>query len=101
MGKIKLEYNNEFIIINKNENFYMIENVKQWIFLTKFDKSYLLTYFPGGEIETSVDKKFIYRQDYILINDLNFKYRYILPLGNFTDDNIPFTGTLDAFDEAA
>ena len=95
MGKIKLEYNKEFIIINKNDNLYMIENVKQWIFLTKFDKSYLITSFPGGEIETSVDKKFIYRQDYILINDLNFKYRYIVPLGNFTNNNIPFTGTLD------
>ena len=80
--------------LNLNNN-YLIENVKQWIFLTKFDKSYLITLFPKGEIETTVDKKFIYRQDYILINDLNFKYRYILPLGNFTDNNIPFTGIFD------
>ena len=77
MSKLKLEYNNEVVIINKNNNFYVIENVKQWIFLTKFEKSYLITLFPKGEIETSVDKKFIYRQDYILVNDLNFKYIYI------------------------
>ena len=95
MSKLKLEYNNEFITIDKNNNFYVIENVKQWIFLTKFEKSYLITSFPKGEIETTVDRKFIYRQDYILINDLNFKYRYILPLGNFTNNNVPFTGTFD------
>ena len=102
MSGIKLEYNKESIIIERKNNLYQINCIKQWIFLTKFKKAYLLIQHPNGCIETIVDRKFIYNQDYELICDLDFNYRFIYPLGNFTEninfyliDIVPFTGTFN------
>lgn len=102
MSGIKLEYYNENIMIYKKNNFYQINSVKQWIFLTKFQKSFLIIKHPYGTIETIVDRKFIYNQDYELEQDIDFNYAYIHPLGNFSEninfysiDIIPFTGTFN------
>jgi hypothetical protein len=105
MGGIKLEYFNEHVILYKNETskYYQIRTIKDWIFLTKFFKAYLITNYPNGEIETIVDRKFVYNQDFELVADLNFEYKFILPLGNlqpkadsYPNDNIcPFTGSLE------
>ena len=92
MSGIKLELNKDSIIINKINNMYEINSVKQWIFLTKFTKAYLVISIPGDHvIETTIDSKFVYNQDYKLTQDLDFNYRYIAPLCNI----IPFTGTFD------
>ena len=88
MSGIKLEYNKESIIIYK-KNYYQINSVKQWVFLTKFIKAYLITKHPYGIIETIIDRKFVYNQDYELECDIDFNYRYIYPLGNFPE-NINF-----------
>ena len=101
MSGIKLEYNKESIIIYK-KNYYQINSVKQWIFLTKFIKAHLITKHPYGTIETIIDRKFVYNQDYELECDIDFNYRYIYPLGNFIEninfyliDIVPFTGTFN------
>jgi hypothetical protein len=101
MSGIKLEYNKESIIIYK-KNYYQINSVKQWVFLTKFIKAYLITKHPYGIIETIIDRKFVYNQDYELECDIDFNYRYIYPLGNFPEninfyliDIVPFTGTFN------
>jgi hypothetical protein len=102
MSGIKLEYNQESILIQKHNNIYQINCIKQWIFLTKFKKAYLIIKHPYGFVETVIDKKFVYNQDYELVCDLDFNYRYIYPLGNFFEnkdyyliDIVPFTGTLN------
>jgi len=102
MSGIKLEYNKENIIIYKKNNCYQINSVKQWVFLTKFIKAYLITKHPYGIIETIIDRKFVYNQDYELECDIDFNYRYIYPLGNFQEninfyliDIVPFTGTFN------
>lgn len=102
MSGIKLEYNKENIIIYKKNNTFQINSIEQWIFLTKFKKAYLITKHPYGIIETIIDRKFVYNQDYELDCDLDFNYRYIYPLGNFPEntnfylvDVIPFTGSLN------
>ncbi len=99
---IKLEFNQEHVLIHKENNTYKITNIKQWIFLTKFKKAYLIINYPYGTIETLIEQKFVYNQDYELLNDLDFNYRFIFPLGNdITTKNIylynvsPFTGTLN------
>jgi hypothetical protein len=90
MESIKLEYNKESIIINKI-NKYQINSIEQWIFLTKFTKAYLVIDINNNNIETPIDKKVVYNQDYELINDLDFEYKNILSLGN----TISFTGSFD------
>ena len=102
MSGIKLEYNKESIIIYKKNNCYQINSIKQWVFLTKFIKAYLITKHPYGIIETIIDRKFVYNQDYELECDIDFNYRYIYPLGNFPEninfyliDIVPFTGTFN------
>jgi hypothetical protein len=101
MGSIKLEYNKQHIIINKIIN-YQIYNINQWDFLTKFTKAYLIIYYPTGYIETVITRKFVYNQKFELINDLDFEYKPILPLGNYTSilniypsDISPFTGSFN------
>jgi hypothetical protein len=105
MSSIKLEYNQESILIEKHNSIYQINCIKQWIFLTKFKKAFLIIRHPYGFVETVVDKKFVYNQDYELVCDLDFNYRYIYPLGNFFEnkdyylfDIVPFTGTLNGND---
>ncbi len=102
MSGIKLEYNKENIVIQKINNLYQINSIKQWIFLTKFKRAYLIIQHPYGCVETIVDRKFVYNQDYELICDLDFNYRYIYPLGNYPEnresyliDIVPFTGTFN------
>ncbi len=102
MSGIKLEYNKENIVINKINNLYQIDNVKQWIFLTKFKKAFLIINHPYGSVETVVDRKFVYNQDFELMSDLDFNFRYVYPLGNFPENNdfyhveiVPFTGTFN------
>jgi len=102
MSGIKLEYNKENIIIYKKNNCYQINSIKQWVFLTKFIKAYLITKHPYGIIETIINRKFVYNQDYELECDIDFNYRYIYPLGNFPEninfyliDIVPFTGTFN------
>ncbi len=102
MSGIKLEYNKEYIVINKINHLYQIDNVKQWIFLTKFKKAFLIIKHPYGSVETIVDRKFVYNQDFELVCDLDFNFRYIYPLGNFPENNdfyhvevVPFTGTFN------
>jgi len=102
MGSLKLEYYNNFEYLEKNNDYYVIDTVKKWIFFTKFNKSYLIINYPNGKIETIVDKKFIYNQQFILGNDLDFKYRFMFPLGNqnyknntYPNTTVPFTGILD------
>lgn len=105
MGGIKLAFYNDFVILNKNTELkcFQISSVKEWIYLTKFTEAYLITSYPQGEIETIVDRKFILNQDFELLNDLDFQYQYILPLGNLqykqdsypVNDIIPFTGSLN------
>ncbi len=99
---IKLEFNQEYVLIHKENNTYQITTIKQWIFLTKFKKAYLIINYPYGSIETLIEQKFVYNQDYELLNDLDFNYRFIFPLGNdITTKNIylynvsPFTGSLN------
>ena len=95
MGGIKLEYFNEHIILYKNDTskYYQIRTIKDWIFLTKFFKAYLITNYPNGEIETIVDRKFVYNQDFELGSDIDFKYRFILPLGNISSKDCYPNGT--------
>ena len=102
MGCLKLEYNNKTVSLLKVNDFYQIKNINEWIMLTKFCKAYLIIYHPNGFIEISIDKKFVYNQDFELSNDLDFQFKYILPLGNFDPkpntyphDSSPFTGTLN------
>ena len=74
-----LEYNRDFVILNKNANSaYVISTVKDWIFLTKFFSAKILTKHPKGQLETIVDRKFVYNQNFELNSDLDFKFRYIL-----------------------
>ena len=42
MGNIRLEYDNQFIIISKHNDFYQINDIKQWIFLTQFSHAFLI-----------------------------------------------------------
>ena len=100
MGSLKLEYYNNYEYLEKKNDYYIIDTVKKWIFFTKFNKSYLIINYPNGQIETIVDKKFIYNQQFILGNDLDFKYRFMFPLGNqnyknntYPNPTVPFTGT--------
>jgi len=102
MGSIKLKYNKQSILIYKSDNFYQIKDINQWIFLTKFSKAFLIIDYPNGMNETLIDKKFVYNQNFELVNDLDFEFRYILPLGNlnpiqnsYPHDTIPFTGILN------
>jgi hypothetical protein len=102
MGSIKLEYNKQSIIIFKVNNFYQIKDINQWIFLTKFSKAFLIVNYPNGFTQTPIDKKFVYNQDFELVNDLDFEFRFILPLGNSNYDHesyphgsLPFTGTFN------
>lgn len=102
MISLKLEYNAEFVILNKNLNgAYIIKNVKDWIFLTKFSSAHLISKHPHGQLETSINKKFVYNQDFELESDLDFKYRYMMPLGTITknstsqSDQIHFTGNFN------
>jgi hypothetical protein len=100
---IRLILNEESVIIKKNKDNskYELATVKQWIFLTIFNKAQLITKIPNDVIETTVDKKFVYNQDYILMDDIDFNFRYIYPLGNMVDtsyypyQSIPFTGSID------
>ena len=80
MFLLKLEYNNEYVLLPKNNNAYIIKTIKDWIMLTNFSSSFLITQFPHGKIKTIVDKKFVYNQNYELDADLDFNYKYILPL---------------------
>jgi hypothetical protein len=105
MTYLKLELNNESVIIKKNNdtNKYMISSTIQWVYLTNFYKGYLVLTLPNDmKVETPVDKKFVYNQDYMLTQDIDFNYMYIYPLGNMNNNSkyysyptVPFTGTLD------
>ena len=101
MSSIELEFNNEIVSLKKHKKFYQITSTKDWIFLTKFNTAYLIINIPNSnkKVKTTIDKKFVYNQDYELVCDLNFNYRYIYPLGNFDNElnNIimPFTGSLN------
>jgi hypothetical protein len=102
MSGIKLVNSEDFVILNKKNDSYVISNTKQWIFLSTFTKAYLLIDFPYGKLETPIDVKFVYNQDFMLSNDLDFKYKYIQPIGNLEIGNlnhqynkIPFTGSLN------
>jgi hypothetical protein len=77
MKYIELEINNDFVIIEQSNelyNYYVINSIKQWIFLTMFTKASIILTLHVKEIKITVDKKFIYNQDYILINDLSKFY---------------------------
>lgn len=105
MSGIKLVNMGDSIILNKKNDSYIISHTKQWIFLSIFTKAYLLIDFPYGKLETPIDAKFVYNQNFILTNDLDFNYKYIYPIGSTslsleTENNnqynkIPFTGTLN------
>ena len=102
MSCLKLEYYNNFEFFEKKDDSYVIDTIKKWIFLTKFNKSYLIINHPYGQVETEVDIKFIYNQNYILGCDLDFNYRYIFPLGNqkykentYPNTTVPFTGNFN------
>ena len=102
MGFLKIEFYNNFEYLEKKNDFYIIDTIKKWIFLTKFNNSYLIINYPNGKIETVVDKKFIYNQQFMLGGYLDFNYRYIFPLGNqnykentYPNTTVPFTGLLD------
>ena len=88
MISLKLEYNNDFVILTKSSlGAYTISCAKDWIYLTKFSSGKLITKHPRGQLETIVDRKFIYNQDFELGSDIDFKYRFILPLGNISKTN--------------
>ena len=102
MSSIKLEYNTEHVIISKINNKFQINTIKQWIFLTKFNRAFVLIEYPNGYVQVSIDHKFIYCQDYELTTDLDFNYRYIFPFGtsikkvpSYPNNTLPFTGTLN------
>jgi hypothetical protein len=97
MSLLKLEYNNKVILLHKNNNAYTIKTTEEWVMLTNFTTAYLITEFPYGEITTSVNKKFIYNQNYELYSDLDFNYKYILPIGSANESNgiIQFTGNFN------
>lgn len=116
MSGIKLVNSGDFIILNKKNGSYVISDTKQWIFLSKFTQAYLLIDFPNGKLETPIDAKYVYNQDFVLSNDLDFNFKYILPIGASLSsekshnernleignlDNpcnkIPFTGSLDGY----
>jgi hypothetical protein len=102
MGYIKLEYNNKSILLKKSNDKYQISNIKEWIMLTKFTKAYMIITHPNGYVSVSIDPKFVYNQEFELINDLDFEFRYIYPMGNFhvrklfhPHPNLPFSGKLN------
>ncbi len=94
MMSLKLEYNKDWVILNKtNLNSYVITEAKDWIYLTKFSSARLVTKHPRGQLETIVDRKFVYNQDFELGSNIDFKYRFILPLGNITNKTCYPNGT--------
>ena len=95
MISLKLEYNKNSVILIKtaSSNAYIIANAKDWIYLTKFSKARLITKHPRGQLETLVDRKFVYNQDFEIGADIDFKYRFILPLGNITNKDCYPNGT--------
>lgn len=100
MPSIRLENSNNSkqMILSKVNNSYSINNIDEWELLTNFTKAYLVIYYPGGQVDTVIDKKFIYNQNYELSNDLDFNFGEVHPLGNHdkkTKQFYPFTGSLD------
>ena len=94
MISLKLEYNKNYVILKKSvSNAYIITNAKDWIYLTKFSTGKLITRHPYGELETIVDRKFVYNQDFEIGKNINFKYRFILPLGNISNKDCYPNGT--------
>ena len=74
MVYIKLEYNDDYVIINKVNNMFNITTTKEWNFLTQFTNACLIITYPDGNIILPIDKKFINNQDYRLTNDLDFNF---------------------------
>ncbi len=88
MISLKLEYNKEFVVLSKSKsNAYSISDAKDWIYLTKFSTARLITKHPRGQLETIVDRKFVYNQDFELVSNIDFKFNYILPLGNILNNS--------------
>jgi hypothetical protein len=95
MVYIKLEYNDDYVILNKVNNMFDITTTKEWKFLTQFTTAYLFINYPGGNTVLPIDKKFINNQDYRLTNDLDFNFIPIIPFGNINNMFCPFTGNFD------
>jgi hypothetical protein len=64
MGGLKLEFNGDTVFINKTNNVYLINNIKQWIYLTKFYKAYLIITHPRS-IKKSEVKYFKEEHDFL------------------------------------
>ncbi len=58
MKTLKLEFNNNFIIIEQSSKTlkYKIDSVEKWLFLTKFEKAKMVLILPSKNLETIVDK---------------------------------------------
>jgi hypothetical protein len=95
MVYIKLEYNDDYVIINKLDNMFNITNTKEWNFLTQFTNAHLFIDYPGGNVILPIDRRFINNQNYRLTNDLDFNFIPIIPFGNTNNTICPFTGNFD------
>lgn len=78
MKKLKLIFNvNSETILDFNNDYFEIKNEHQWWALTTYTNAYLLTEVPKKNfneqhITTEVNSKFINRQKYKLLNDMDF-----------------------------
>lgn len=113
------------VLIKKKNNVFLIDSIEQWIALTKFTEAYLIIELPFlfrernktsisnediKNIRTPVDAKFVYHQEYELMNDLDFNWKPFYPLGNEKSNSklysktenqfqiVPFSGNLNGND---
>jgi len=88
MDGVKIKSKNSQTFIKKQYGNYIIENVDQWCSLVNCDECVSVE----NNVETNVDKYFLYNQHYIINKDLDFNNKLIKPLGS---TKYPFTGNLN------
>jgi hypothetical protein len=91
MGGIKLQIDNEYVIIYKINQYYQITSIFDWISLCEFTHGWIIIDHPNGSIQVPATRKFIYNQSFQITKNLDFEYCPIEPLGVID----PFTGSID------